>query len=298
MRFALLMLAVLVTASAQAPGQKQYQTGSCPKTAELEVSPQDKYWFEGVLGHKHVRMYLERGGEGVVGVIYDTTDWAPLMLGGRWIASENGTIEVTARNQREAETGLLKGHLTAGGLVGVWSPQDEQNDVPFRLKAVPQPKCDGNEPWKIFDNANWPVIFSYPRSWHISTGTDSITLTCPDASLMAYEGHEINVTQGAEANNATSDFVQCGDKWIYGYDCKCKDVTRCKTAPATDREGMTILQGDEREWRAYCRGGGYVGVGHGKRRILTFGDTWIVVEGQGAPAELVERLVGTAKRRR
>ena len=115
---------------------------------------------------------------------------------------------------------------------------------------------------------------------------------------MAYGGYEVDVRQGAEANNATSDFVQCGDKWNYGYDCKCGDISHCKTAPASMRDGMTILRGDEREWRTYCRNGGYVGQGDGVRRILTFGDMWIVAEGQGPAAEMVERIVGTAKRRR
>jgi hypothetical protein len=132
----------------------------------------------------------------------------------------------------------------------------------------------------------------------VSIDGDSITLTCPDASLMAYDGYQVSVRQGAEANNATSDFVQCGDKWSYGYDCKCGDVSRCKNAPATERGGMMILRGDERGWRTYCRNGGYIGQGEGVRRILTFGDTWIDVEGQGPPSELVEKIVSTAKRRR
>jgi hypothetical protein len=31
---------------------------------------------------------------------------------------------------------------------------------------------------------------------------------------------------------------------------------------------------------------------------MTFEDTWIVVEAEGQPAELVERIVGSAKRRK
>ena len=299
MRFALLMLAVLATASAQAPGEKrQYQTGSCPKTAELEVAPRAEYWFEGALGKKHIRMYLERGGPGVVGAFYDTIDWNPLTLGGRWIASQPEAIEVTARGERDATAGHLKAQLTAEGLAGTWLGSGEENGVDFHLKTVAQPKCDGSEGWRVFKDAHWPVTFSYPGSWHVSASEDSITLTCPDPSLMAYDGYEISVSQGTTANNATSDFIQCDDKWIYGYACKCDKTERCKVAPASDRGGMTILKADEVEWKAYCRGGGYAGEGSGDRRILTFDDAWIVVEAQGTPAELVERIVGTAKRRK
>jgi hypothetical protein len=296
MRLAVVVVLVLTEAFAQAPEKKQYQTGFCPRTAELEAGPSQKYWFEGALGQKHVRMYLERGGEGVVGVMYDTVDWVPLTLGGRWIAGKE-TIEVTAFTERDAMGGVLKGQATASGFTGVWSQEGGENGLPFRLKTVTQPKCDGSERWKTFEDGRWPVSFSYPGSWHVSTSADSITLTCPDASLMAYDGYEIDVKQGAEANTVTSDFIQCENKWIYGYDCRCDNATRCKIAPAADQGGMTMLRGDKIEWRVYCRGGGYVATGSGDRRVLTFGDTWIVVEGEGPPGELVERIVGTAKKR-
>lgn len=297
MRVALLLLATLITVPAQAPGEKQYQTGYCPETAELGVSPQGKYWFEGMIGAKHVRMYLERGGGGVVGAFYDTTAWDPLTLGGRWSGGETGTIELTARTEHDAAVGSLKGDLTAEGLSGVWTARGESG-VEFHLKVATQPKCDGKESWKVFNDAQWPVTFSYPHTWHVSAGAETVTLTCPDPSLMAYDGYEIRVSQGGDANNATSDIVQCGDKWIYGYSCTCEHADRCNAAPAMERAGMTVLRADSREWRVYCRGGGYVGQGTGDRRILTFGDTWIVVEAQGPAAELVERVVGTAKRKK
>ena len=85
---------------------------------------------------------------------------------------------------------------------------------------------------------------------------------------------------------------------IYGYDCKCSEDKQCKVAPAADRGGMTILSGDEIDWKAYCRGGGDIGRGQGARRVLTFDDNWIVMEGRGPFAELVERMAGTAKRKR
>ena len=123
------MLAVLVTASAQAPGEKQYQAGVCPRTADLEVSPSQKYWFEGEIGKKHVRMYLERGGDGVVGVFYDTMNWVPLILGGKWIAQQDA-IEMIALTERDAENGLLKGQVTAGGITAIWSAETSRMGSP------------------------------------------------------------------------------------------------------------------------------------------------------------------------
>ena len=299
MRYALLVLLFLTTTPAQAPGGKQLQTAFCPKTAELETVPSGKYWFDGNLGQKHVRLFLERGGGGVVGVFYDTADWVPLIVGGRWSGADEGTIEVTARNQRDAVLAVLKGQIAAHGFTGTWNAESEGSGVPLQLKAVARPKCDGSESWKVFSDKRWPITFSYPGSWHVNVSGDSITLTCPDASLMAYDGYEIDIKQGPDANTVTSDFVQCGDKWIYGHDdCKCGEEKGCKIAAAADHGGMTMLRGDEMEWRAYCRGGGYVGQDQGDRRVLTFDDNWIVMEGRGPVAELVERVVGTAKRRR
>jgi len=300
-RYLLVTVVVLCSASAQEPAQnigKQYQTAFCPKTAELEVAPSRKYWFEGTIGQKHVRMYLERGGGAAVGAFYDTADWSPLTLGGRWIDEGEGAVELIARNEWDFEGGSLKGELSGRGLSGVWSSSKEESQVGVHLKEVEQPRCDGKGAWKSFEDRNWPISFSYPASWHVSVSGDSVSMVCPDPSLMVYDGYEIDITQRPAANNATTDFVQCGDKWIYGYACQCGDAKRCKTAPASERDGITILNGDDRDWPVYCRGGGTLGGGSGRREILTFGDAWVVVEGQGPPAELVERIVGTAKKRR
>lgn len=297
-RLALPLVLVLATASAQAPNGKQSQIGYCPRTAELDAAQQQKYWFEGMLGKKHLRMYLDRGGDGVVGVYYDTTDWVPVFLGGKWISGEPASVEMTALSGRDRTVGTLKAKLTANGLAGSWRGSGAEGEE-FQLRTETQPKCDGSEKWKNFSDGHWPITFSYPSSWHASVNGDSITLTCPDASLMAYDGWEINVRQGGDAENDTTDFVQCQDKWIYGYDCKCGvDRNGCKTAVASDRGGMTELKANQMEWRVYCRDGGDVGSGWGDRRVLTFGDTWIVVEAEGQPAELVERLVETVKKRK
>jgi hypothetical protein len=63
-------------------------------------------------------------------------------------------------------------------------------------------------------------------------------------------------------------------------------------------KGMTILDGDQAEWRVYCRGGGYVAQGEGHLRVLLLGDSWVQLIGQGPPSELIGRIVSTVRRRR
>jgi len=223
-----------------------------------------------------------------------------VFLGGKWISGEPGAVEMTALSGRDRTVGTLKGKITASGLTGNWTGSGAEGaGTEVQLRTETQPKCDGSEKWKNFSEGHWPITFAYPGSWHMSVNGDSITLTCPDASLMAYDGWEINVRQGGDAENETTDFVHCQDKWIYGYDCKCgANRDGCKAAVEADRGGITELKADQMEWRMYCRDGGDVGSGRGERRVLTFGDTWIVVEAEGQPAELVERLVETVKRRK
>ena len=299
MRAALLILLVCIPVSGQTRQENPPQTGVCPKTAELGESPQQEFWFEGTLARKHVRMYLHRGGSGVVGVFYETTDWVPIFLGGEWLSDASQGVELTALNGRDAQVGALKGEISAAGLSGVWTPRNEPDGAAVHLKAVTQPKCDGNEPWKKFEDSHWPVSFSYPGSWHLSVQPDTITISCPDPSLFAYDGRDISVLQANDAQNASSDFVHCEKQWIFGYDCKCgRDSNGCNPASVLDRDAMTELKADPRESRVYCRDGGYVGLGAGARRIFTFGDNWIVLETEGPATRLIDRVAASVRTRK
>ena len=60
---------------------------------------------------------------------------------------------------------------------------------------------------------------------------------------------------------------------------------------------MTVLSGDEMEWRVYCRNGGYVAQGFGFYRLLLLDDRWSDLSGQGPPSELIETIVKTVRRR-
>jgi len=297
MRFALLMFALMTMVQAQTPGEKEYQTGRCPHTPALEGDPTSPYWLEGTIGQEPVRMVLERGGEVAVATFYYTADWVPVFLGGRWKEGDN--IEVTATTEDDTETGRLEGRLTTSGFVGTWTQPGYNNAVPVRLKIVPQPKCDASGPWKLFDDARWPITFSYPASWRVTVQDDGdLTLTCPDPEQMAYMGFNIWLSQGRRVDPEASGFFQCVGQWRYGLGCDCENLGNCEAATVSHRKGMTILGGDEREWRVYCRNGGYVAQGDGHYHVLLIDDRWVQLYGMGPPSGLVERIVATGKRRR
>lgn len=293
---------VLTTAmaAAQTPGAKEYQSGICPSKPPLEAAQSSQHWLQGSVGQNQVRMYLERGGEVVVGVLYDMQNWRPLILGGRW--KEGGIVELTARIE-DAPFGQLNGRIIGGGFAGSWKAQGNVaiESGPVRLKAMPRPNCGQLAgTLRQFSDPQWPVTFSYPGSWRLEAQADRLDLTCPDPSAMAYSDFNINVTQGSLANegNQAGNFVRCGGTWRYGRSCNCDNPGACEVAEVKDRDGITILAGDEQEWRVYCRSGGYVGEGYGSDRLLLINNRWVDWIGQGSPSKLIEEILATVRRRR
>jgi hypothetical protein len=59
------------------------------------------------MGSKHIRMYLRRGGDALVGIFYDTAAWRPVLLGGQWRAENEIALQATAGD------GHQLGHLSA-----------------------------------------------------------------------------------------------------------------------------------------------------------------------------------------
>jgi hypothetical protein len=285
MRLILVMFTMLAMASA----------GTCPPTPNLEEYPNNKIWLEGRAGTQDIRMYLERGGKAAIGVFYNTTDWDPVMLGGRW--TESDSIELSEENEGGPGNGLLKGQLTSGGFTGIWETSLRNQGLPVLLKSTSRPDCTGKGPWVLFSDTRWPITFSYPASWHLKTSDDSVILTCPDPSLMAYEGFGITVAKGIQPNPEGMGFIQCGGKWRYGDDCDC-DSPDCGAASIRHREGMAILggDGDRREYRIYCRYGGYTGAGDDAQVVLLISNEWVQFEGGGPSVALVERILTTATR--
>lgn len=244
-------------------------------------------------------MYLNRGGEVVVGVFYYTENWVPFILGGSWV--EGGAIKVGAKpDQDGAEVGQLAGRLTTKGLVGTWKQVGDNIAVPVHLKTVPQPSCDGKGPWKRFNDPRWPITFSYPASWRVTTDPDGTTISCPDPSLMAYDGFALQLSQGKRTDLELTGFVDCGGQWRQGSDCDCDrhDQVLCQVATVDQRNGMTILGGEAGEWRVYCRGGGYVALGEGDERLILIDDKWVRFYEEGLDSQIVERIARTIKGRR
>jgi hypothetical protein len=297
----LLILACSVSAQGPEPPKpaapKNLQTGYCPQTRQLEAEPSQKFFFDGTIGMRHVRMYLDRGGSAVVGLFfYLSGDWTPTSLGGDW---NNGNIEMSDATDGHPATGQLKAALADNRLNGTWTALNTTQPEPVRLSVTPEPRCNGHENWKRFDNPAWPVSFSYPESWHIEQSGRSATLTCPNPASVAYQD-QVSIYAGTGDPDGPPDtptqLLKCGDTWRYGEsfcDCNKPESLSCSTAKTTRKYSATILDVSDREWRIYCRDGGYVAQGEGQDRIVILQGTWIEIVGQGKSSEIVDRLIET-----
>jgi hypothetical protein len=302
---AVVSLVLLSVAWAQDPTQSPAAdddsgvTGYCPQTRALKGDPQQEFWFDGTIGDRPVRMYLYRVGSGVVGLFYYAErDWDPILLGGGW---KDGAVNLSDETEDHPATGRLQGQVGKMSLGGTWTSQGERAE-PVQLAVVEEPKCDGDGPWKRFDDPKWPVSFSYPATWRVRESSDSVarslTLTCPDPEAMAYN-NEVTIWEsegkpGAGVEGAQSGVVMCADGWRYG--CKCSDdLEACHRAETSRQRDRTILNLDEHEWRVYCRGGGYVAQGDGEDRVVVLQDRWVEFAGAGGSSAIVDRLVNSAR---
>jgi hypothetical protein len=236
-------------------------------------------------------MYLDRGGSSVVGLFFEMSgDWPDTLLGGTW---KNGDIDASDGTEDRPKTGDLKASLTNHHLSGKWVQADGGEMEPVELDVVPQPRCDGKETWKRFEDPGWAPSFSYPASWHLEKSENIITLTCPDPSEIAYDQH-VTINGGSGKPSGFTHLVRCGQTWIYGEACDCsaKGTHACPAAKVRRTRDATVLDVSEREWRNYCAGGGYVSQGEGVDRVVLFGDRWIEIAGS---PEVVERLTTTVR---
>lgn len=281
------------TATPQRPGDtKNLQTGYCPQTRQLEAEPAQRFFLDGTIGKHHVRMYLDRGGSGVVGLFFDMGgNWDITLLGGAW---NNGEIDASDATENHPVTGRLRASLFDNHMVGTWVANGNAPE-PVELVVIPQPRCDGKEAWKLFDDPAWPASFSYPASWHLEESDDSITLTCPNPSEIAYDQH-VTIDRGTGSPQRPTGLIQCGNSWIYGWQCDCdqKDTHACPAAKVNRTKSATVLDVSEHEWRIYCKGGGYVAQGEGEDRLVLFQDQWLEITGS---PEIVDHLTGTVKPR-
>jgi hypothetical protein len=269
----------------------------CPHTATLGNSPSDEYWLDGKSGIRHIRMYVERGGEGVVGVLYDTADWNPVLLGGQWRGI--GEMELNVTTVDHGALGHLSGKLRSGRFAGVWNKADGSRErISLKVGAEPShyDPYYASEPLRTFRDLRWPITFSYPAWWRLEVG-ESIILTDPDPIRMAIGNGQIEVVRNAVLSEG--GVLKCGDKWEYGDSCEdCENASpdsalSCAPFKVTKRNGMTILNADAHEWRLYCIDGGYIGQGDGASRYIDIGDSsWINVSGNDSNVvELIAKSI-------
>jgi hypothetical protein len=313
MRIVVNLLALFLcalTASAQtAPSSEPdetagEQTGFCPTTHNLELAPKAEYWLEGVLGSKTVKMYLNRGGSGVVGLFYEPNgDWKPILLGGMWKPSgidlSAGADSAAFDSETLAPIGRLQGQLTDNLFLGQWTPTGSDNAEPVHLSVVPKIECDGKGVWKRFDSQKWPFSFSYPAAWHLVEEHDGpgdyIRLICPDPESMAYD-NDVIVKEAVGKPTEESGLVLCGKEWRYNADCgdDIKDSAFDHIPVQSVRHGMKIMDISAREWRNYCRYGGYVAQTDGTDRVVLLQNGWIRITWQDA-SDIVGRIVETVR---
>jgi hypothetical protein len=277
---------------------KDLQTGYCPQTHQLEAAPSQKFFLEGTIGKRRVRMYLDRGGSGVVGLFFDIGgNWETTLLGGTW---DEGHIEASNATELHPATGHLVVSLDNNHLTGSWTSSKSGQAEPVELATVDEPSCDGKEAWKRFDNPDWPVTFSYPSSWHAEISEDdSVVLTCPNPAEIAFDQH-ITIYHGSGAPQRPTNLMQCGRSWIYGDQCRCdeQDSHRCPTAKVSRVNSATVLDVSEREHRIYCLNGGYVSAGDGEDRVILLGDQWIEINAPANSSEIIKRIAGSLTRRK
>jgi len=297
------------TAPSNTPGETaDEQSGFCPRTHNLEAHPSARYWLDGVIGSKTARMYLDRGGSGVVGLFYEPNgDWKPVLLGGMWKPSR---IDLSAWDdgaafepETSAPIGHLQGQLADNVLLGQWMPAGNDHAEPVRLSVVPRASCAGKGKWKRFDNPKWPFSFSYPASWKLVEkkepwGSSYIRLICPDPEEMAYDT-DVTVSEGLGDPSASKQtgLVRCGKEWRYDAGCG-DDISQSAFGhiPSQSvRHGMRILDISDHEWRLYCRNGGYVGQSDGTDLVALQKNGWINITGEGGASDIVERIVDTVR---
>ncbi len=303
--FLALFLFVMMASAQTAPGNEPQETadeqsGLCPTTHNLELAPSLRYWLEGVIGARTVKMYLRRGGSGVVGLFYEPKgDWKPVLLGGTWKASgidlSAGADTQAFDPETPAPIGRLHGQFTNNVFIGQWTPVGSDRAEPARLVVVPKTECDGKVAWKQFDRPNWPFSFSYPASWrledaHTSSG-DYISLICPDPETMAYDT-DLTIREEAGKPTRESGVVRCGKEWRYDAECGDDIKESAFSHIPTERawHGMKILDISDKEWRLYCRNGGYIALIEGIDRVYLLQDGWMRISGELNAPDIVGRI--------
>jgi hypothetical protein len=107
----------------------------------------------------------------------------------------------------------------------------------------------------------------------------------------------ITISQGERGDLADLGFSPSGTNWVYGQGCFEPTDAACRVAKMSVRDGMTILEADDQEWRIYTHSG-YVGEGDGHETLVLPGDRWVNLSGEGPPSDLIASIVRTMRPRK
>jgi hypothetical protein len=269
-----------------------------PTPQDIYSSPSGQYSLQGIIGSKTVRMYLSLAGPDSDGLFYALEgDWTPVFLFGSW---KPGGFDFSGESKNQKPLGRLRGQLTDNVFLGQWTPTGGEHAEPVRLSVVPKTGCEGKGKWTRFDSPKWPFSISYPASWrlveeHYGSG-DYIRLICPDPEAMAYDT-DLTIKEAVGKPTEESGLVRCGKSWRYGANCgdDIKDSALSHIPAQSLRHGMRILDISDREWRMYCRNGGYVGQGDGKDRVILLQNGWIRITREGDDSGIVGRILDTIR---
>ena len=261
--------------------------------------PQWEKWFVGSIAGHGVRMHLQAKGGTTKGEFYKLDDWKPIIVGGR--ARTNGELLLHDEQEDECErdecagTAVLQVRLAANVLTGTWRASADAQPTSVRMHAEPAPRCSDLGPQHTFHDPAWPVTFAYPATWHVDASPETITLTCPDPDLMAYNGLDVTLTAGNVLPGGdlpeTAGFARDAQgNWHHG--AETDDET--EPAVAEQRGGLMIVRSRSGSGeRGYCREGGYVGQVDMYDALVVSGNRWVLIHGAGSMSEAVQPLVKT-----
>ena len=270
----------------------------CPSEPDLEQEGYTERWFEGTIGERRVRMYVAHDDKSAAGVFYYLREFQPFILGG---TLRDGRIELREKygeEDLEPPPARLDGRMTPGGLTGMWIPGSPDSQQEVRLTRIDEPSCDVKGPMRVFNDPRWPIVFSYPESWHVKATGETISFSCPNPALMAYDGMGLDLALHA-GPPAGEEYRRSGSQWKYlkDPDCDTKDAEACPVAKVAKRDGITVLGPNDFSLRMYCLGEGYFGLGGGLVGQFIGNGWWIELRATGPEIFLLEHVVATARRR-
>jgi hypothetical protein len=272
---------------------------SDPKPHDAHFPVSGAHWFEGKIGAKHARMYLNLDDTPPRGLFYILEgDRSPIFFFGD---EKPEGFDFSGESQDQKPLGHLQGRFTDKVFLGTWTPHGSDQAEPVRISEVPEMSCAGNGKWKRFDHPEWPFSFSYPASWILAEVKNSyqryISLTCPDPGDMISQT-DVYLAMGT---GHPEDLVRCGKIWRYDAECgdDLKHLLYNHVPVSSMRNGMEILDvSGGHEWRAYCRNGGYVGLTEGTSVYVLSGSNWIRINKIANDSNIVERIAKSVRPRK